>query len=289
MKILINKRNSITKNSICAIGSFDGVHRGHQEIVEYLKKLAWSEKKTGIITFIPLPFFVLKRAPIFYLTPWKEKETIFRELGVDFIYYFAFTKKFAALSPEQFVKRITSQIKPSVVAVGENFHFGKDRKGTAKMLQKLAKKFFAVEILPCIKDDGTISSTRVRELLLLGHIRAANRLLGRAYSISGQVIKGKGKGQRLGFPTINIKVPKEKLMPLDGVYKAKVLFGTEEFLGALFCRHDLIEVHIINYSGDLYKRRVNVKLLERIRGLKQFLDDEVLKSAIAKDIQKVIE
>ncbi|UCG92434.1 MAG: riboflavin biosynthesis protein RibF [candidate division WOR-3 bacterium] len=288
MNVIIDKKNSITKDSICAIGSFDGIHRGHQEIVKYLKKLAGTEKNTGVITFTPLPFFVLKKAPIFYLTPREEKETIFKELGIDFMYYFTFTKKFAALDPQQFVKKIATRIAPSIVVVGENFHFGRDRKGTAKILQALAKNYFSVEICARIEDDGTISSTRIRELLLLGHMKAANRLLGREYSVSGQVIRGKGKGQQLGFPTINIKVPKEKLIPLEGVYKAKVLCGTEEFLGAMFCRHDLIEVHIIDFVGDFYRRHVTVKFLERIRGIAQFANDETLKSAIARDIEQII-
>lgn len=288
MKVLVNRKDLGTKNSICGIGSFDGVHRGHQEIIKYVKKLAGTKKNAGIITFTPLPFFVLKRAPIFYLTPRKEKEMILEELGIDFIYYFKFTENFAALSPEKFVKKIARQINPSAVVVGENFHFGKERKGTAKILQTLAKNYFSVEICARIKDDGTISSTRIRELLLLGHMKAANRLLGREYFVSGRVIKGKGKGQQLGFPTINIRVPKEKLIPLEGVYKAKVLCGADEFLGALFCRHDLIEVHIIHFSGNFYKKYVMVKFLERIRAVAQFPDNETLKAAIARDIEKII-
>ena len=287
MKILVGKRDPITKNSICAIGSFDGVHRGHREIVEYLKKLANLERKIGIITFNPLPFFVLKEAPIFYLTPKKEKEKIFEELGVDFIYYFKFTKKFSDLSPVHFVEMIDAEISPSIIVVGENFHFGKDRKGTAKSLEQLANHLFSVKILPILKDDGTISSTRIRELLLLGHIKAANNLLGREYRISGRVIKGKGKGKRLGFPTINIRVQNEKLLPLDGVYKVKVGFDNKELLGAMFCHHNLIEVHLINFSGALYKKETTIKLLERIRDIKKFPDDETLKSAIATDIREI--
>jgi len=287
MKIIVNNSNPVTKNSVCAIGSFDGVHRGHQKIVKYLKRLAYPDKKVGIITFIPLPFFVVKEVPIFYLTPKEEKEEIFRKLGIDFIYYFKFTKEFSILSPANFVKLIEQEVMPSRVVVGENFHFGKARHGTAKSLKQIARNIFSVEILTSLKDEGTISSTRIRELLLLGHIKAANKLSGREYLISGTVIKGKGEGKRLGFPTINIKVLKDKLLPLDGVYKVMVIVDNKEFLGAMFCQHNVVEVHLIDFAGNLYKKEVTIKLFERIRDIRKFSDDNTLKIAIAADIRKV--
>jgi riboflavin kinase/FMN adenylyltransferase len=287
MLILLDSKDNVTKNSVCGIGSFDGVHRGHQKIVDHMNALAGREKKVGIITFDPLPFFVLKKAPTCCLTPKQEKEKIFEELGVDFIYYFKFTKEFAQATAHQFVESIAEKIEPSIVVVGENFHFGKDRAGTAERLRTIAQDRFGVHIMTRLSDEGTISSTRIRELLLLGNVRAANNLLGREYALRGEVTKGKGKGQKIGFPTINIRAPKNKLMPLDGVYKVKVMIEEKEFLGALFCRHDLIEIYIINFSGDLYAREVSVKFAERIRGIEHFSDDEALKSAIARDVEKI--
>lgn len=287
MKILINKKGDISQNSVCCIGSFDGVHRGHQAIIEHAKKLAGHDKKVGIITFIPLPFFVLKSAPVIYLSLEEEKEKIIKELGANFIYYFKFTKKFSQLGSDDFIKLIVARISPSAVVVGENFHFGRDRKGTAKILKQYAKDRFSVHILPCVKDEGTISSTRIRELLLLGHIKAANKLLGREYTISGTVIKGKGKGTKIGFPTINIKVRKEKLMPLDGVYKVRVFIRNKKFIGAMFCCNGLVEVHILRCSGSFYKSKLTIKLLERIRGVERFPDDEALRAAIAKDVEAI--
>ncbi len=287
MKIFVNKRHRITEDSVCGIGSFDGIHRGHQEIVKYLKRVSGSQQKVGIITFIPLPFFVLTSAPIIYLTLKEEKEKIFEELGVDFIYYFKFTLELAQLKSDDFVGMIASRISPADVVVGENFHFGKNREGSAQLLKQLAENKFLVHILPRVEDEGTISSTRIRELLLLGHIKAANRLLGREYGISGEVVKGKGRGARLGFPTINIRTAKKKLLPLEGVYKVNVLVRNKEFLGAMFCKHDAPEVHILNFSGNLYKEKVTVKLLERIRDIGRFSDDEALRAAISKDVEVV--
>ncbi len=287
MLVLLDGKDPITKKSVCGIGSFDGVHRGHQKIVDHMKQLAGKEKKVGIITFDPLPFFVLKKAPVCCLTPKEEKEGIFQALGVDFIYYFKFTTELAQATACQFVQSIAEKIAPSIVAVGENFHFGKNREGTAERLRTIARNTFGVHIMSRLSDEGTISSTRIRELLLLGNVRAANRLLGREYSFQGEVIKGKGKGQKIGFPTINLHVPENKLMPLDGVYKVRVTNLDKEFLGALFCRHDLVEIHIINFSGDLYAKTVSARFVERIRGIEHFTDDEALKSAISRDVLKI--
>lgn len=287
MKILMNKRDTITHGSVCAIGSFDGVHRGHQEIVRYMKKLAHRKKRIGIITFTPLPFFVLRSAPIITLTLNKEKEDIFKELSIDFIYYFKFSREFSKLKPVAFVELIAECISPSAAVVGENFHFGEAREGSATVLKNLAQNKFLVHIVPRVTEDGIISSTRIRELLLLGQVKAANKLLGREYTVSGRVIKGKGKGTKLGFPTINIKVDKEKLLPLDGIYKVKVMIRNREYVGALFCRHDVIEVHVLDFSDNLHKEDVSVRLLERIRNIRRFLDDDALRAAIARDVETI--
>jgi riboflavin kinase/FMN adenylyltransferase len=287
MKILANAPDDITCGAVCVLGGFDGVHRGHQALLKRALELAGTQKKTGVITFDPLPIFVLKAKEIFYLTPRCEKEKLLEALGLNFIFYIDFTVEFTSLTPESFVKYVHKTITPAWVVVGENFHFGKDRRGSAKILRDLASGMFEVEIVPKVKDEGTISSTRIRELLLLGNIKAANHLLGREYAIKGAVVKGKGKGTHLGFPTINLQVDKEKLLPLDGVYKAMVLFDNEEHLGGMFCRHGLVEVHILNFTGDLYDIPVQVKILERIRDIQHFADDAALRTAIARDIKKV--
>lgn len=287
MLVLTDRTNPITQQSVCGIGSFDGVHRGHQSIVMRLKQLAGTDQSVGIITFSPLPFFILKKTPICCLTPRDEKETIFEQLGIDFIYYFTFSDVFSRYTPEKFVKLIDLQIKPAIVVVGENFHFGNMRRGNADILTHLASGLFKVEVMTKVGDEGTISSTRIRELLLLGNVKAANRLLGRQYSVSGRVIKGKGRGRKLGFPTINIQTPSNKLIPLDGVYMVKISAAGRKYAGALFCRHDLLEVHIVNFSGDLYGEAVRIEFVERIRGIEHFTDDDGQKAAIAADVRKI--
>ncbi len=288
MQVLYNKTDPFTFGSVCALGNFDGIHRAHQEIINKIKKIANGLKKTGIITFNPPPVSILHKDGIFFLTTKEEKEEILNSLGIDFVYYFEFDINFSQKSPEEFVELIYTSIKPSMVIIGENFHFGKGRKGNASLLKNLARNRFDVEIIPRIKDqNGVISSTRIRELLLLGHIPAANRLLGREYTITGEVIKGKGKGAKLGFPTINLSINKDKLLPLDGVYEVKLEIKGKDYQGAMFLTHNVIEVHILDFSGNLYGQKISTKLVKRLRAIKKFPDDESLKKAIADDIKRI--
>jgi riboflavin kinase/FMN adenylyltransferase len=288
MKILLNNPDPITINSVCALGNFDGVHIAHQEIIKRVKDLAGDSRKTGIITFHPPPVSILHKDAIFFLTTKKEKERILRKTGIDFIYYFKFDEEFSKKSPEEFIELIRKFINPSTIIIGENFHFGKERIGTAKSFKELARGKFTVEILPKIKDaEGPISSTRIRELLILGNIPKANTLLGRNYSIIGKVVRGKGKGRTIGFPTINLKVDKEKLLPLDGVYEVNLDIERDTYKGAMFLSHNNIEVHILNFSDDLYGRNVEIRLIRRIREIKKFVDDESLRKAIAEDIKRI--
>ncbi|MEO0128251.1 MAG: bifunctional riboflavin kinase/FAD synthetase [candidate division WOR-3 bacterium] len=288
MQVIYNRTDALTFNSICALGNFDGIHLAHQEIIHKIKKLSGGHRKTGIITFNPPPVSILHKDGIFFLTTKEEKEKILNSLGIDFVYYFKFDIDFSQKTPEEFVNLVYNLIKPAAVIVGENFHFGKGRKGNANLLKELARDKFAIEIIPRIKDqNGVISSTRIRELLLLGNIPAANQLLGRKYTITGKVIKGKGKGAQIGFPTINLLIDKEKLLPLDGVYEVNLEIASKNYQGAMFLKHNEIEVHILDFSGNLYNKELTVEFIRRLRAIKKFTDDESLKRAIAEDIKKI--
>lgn len=287
MKIIVNREDPITRGAVCALGGFDGVHRGHQKIIAVAKKMAQNRRPAGLIAFTPLPGSVLKSGPARYLTTDREKESILKELDLDFLYYFPFTREFARRSPRDFIRLVTERITPSAVVVGKNFHFGRNRKGSASQLKTLAGDSFAVHIQNALDDEGVISSTRIRELLLLGNVRTARRLLGRPYSISGPVASGKNFGQKLGFPTINILPPPEKLLPLDGVYHGSLAWNRRRYLGAVFCGHRLIEVHILDFHGDLYGRVVTVDILDRLRGVEKFPDATALRKAIAADVARI--
>lgn len=287
MKIIIRREDPVTRGAVAALGGFDGVHRGHQTIIAEAKKLARGKNPVGLITFTPLPGSALKSNHALYLTTDREKESILNDLGLDFLYYFAFTLEFARRSPSDFVRMVSERIAPSAVVVGQNFHFGRDRKGNADLLSALAGESFKVHIKNALDDEGVISSTRIRELLLLGNVQAARRLFGRPYSMTGPVGSGKKVGQKLGFPTINILAPPEKLLPLDGVYRGRVAWDRQSHPGAVFCSHRLVEVHILDYREDMYGRVLTVEFLDRLRNVEKFLDADALKKAIASDVARI--
>lgn len=287
MKVLVDRPDALTRGSVCAIGSFDGVHLGHQAIVRAVHSIAGSNMRTGIITFLPLPFFVLKDMPPMYLTVRSEKERLFDLLGIDFIHYFTFERTFAALGPPAFIERLVSRLVPAHVVVGANFHFGSGRSGSAQGLLDQAKSAFRVHIIEPIERDGIVSSTRIRELLLLGHVTAANALLGREYSLTGRVVKGKGRGRELGFPTVNVHAAPDKLLPLDGIYAAHVRTNGTTHNGALFLRRDLVEVYMFDYRDVLYGQDITISFVKRIRSIERFPDDISLVHAIAEDVSEV--
>jgi riboflavin kinase/FMN adenylyltransferase len=287
MKVFVDVPDAVTRGSVCAIGSFDGVHLGHQVIVRAVHSIAGSNMRTGIITFLPLPFFVLKDLPPMYLTIRSEKERLFASLGMDFIHYFSFDRSFAALRPDAFIERLATRLMPAHVVVGANFHFGTDRSGSAQGLVALAKGAFRVHIVEPVERDGIVSSTRIRELLLLGNVTAANGLLGREYSLTGRVVRGKGRGSGLGFPTVNVHAQTDKLLPLDGIYAAHVFVNGTMHDGALFLRHDLVEVYMLDYCDILYGQDITISFVQRIRSIERFPDDKTLAAAIADDVSKI--
>jgi riboflavin kinase/FMN adenylyltransferase len=287
LKIITRREDPVTRSAVGALGGFDGIHRGHQMIIAEAKKLAGGKKPVGLITFTPLPGSALKSNHPMYLTTDPEKESILKDLGLDFIFYFAFTREFARHSPRDFVRMMTERIAPSAVVVGQNFHFGRDRKGNAALLSALAGESFQVHIKDALDDEGVISSTRIRELLLLGNVLVAQRLLGRPYSMTGPVGYGKKAGQKLGFPTVNILAPPEKILPLDGVYRGRVAWDRQTHPGAVFCSHRLIEVHILDFRQDLYGRVLTVEFLDRLREVVRFPDADALKKAITADVARI--
>lgn len=287
MKIISHRDDPITRGAIAALGGFDGVHRGHQTIIAEAKKLARGKKPVGLITFTPLPGSALKSHHAFHLTTDREKESILKAMDLDFLYYFSFTLAFARRSPRDFVRMMTERIAPSAVVVGQNFHFGRDRRGNAALLSALAGIFFRVHVKKALDDEGVISSTRIRELLLLGNVRAARHLLGRPYALTGPVRYGKKVGQKLGFPTVNIRAPSEKLLPLDGVYRGRAVWDRRSYPGAIFCSHRLIELHILDFRRNLYGRVLTVEFLDRLRGVVKFPDADALKKAIAADVARI--
>ena len=292
------------RDSYLTIGTFDGIHLGHKKIIQTLVWSAQQKKcRSVIVTFDPHPQTVVrtKEVPIALLTLIDEKISLLEELGVDVVLILPFSKELARLEPEVFINDIlVSKIGVQKFIIGYNHAFGHERKGSEKLLKELGNKFdFSVEVVsPVMVDNEAVSSTRIRHYLLKGDIHRANLLLGRNYTIEGIVKKGKNIGRKFGFPTANIDVIGEnKLVPKDGVYAVVVYVKGNMFQGMANIGYKptisgsswSVEIHIHNFSDDLYNEKLKVEFIDRIRDEKRFDSIEALISQIEKDREKSIE
>ena len=284
--------------SVITIGNFDGVHLGHQKIINLAK--AHAEKMQlplVVVSFDPHPGKVLypENAPKLIKTR-KQKRDLLRKMGVDYFYVINFTPSFAKKSPEEFVDEVLiDSLGAKKVFVGFNFAFGKDRKGDISFLENQGKeKGFEVFAVPPVKVDGMIvSSSKIRQLLEEGMVRKANRFLGRYYYLEGIVIHGEQIGRKIGFPTANI-ITENELVPKLGVYASytrlngnhlpsitnigyKPTFGSEKII---------VETHIFNFDREIYGELIEVKFVDFIRPEKKFSSVDALVNEIKKNCEQ---
>ena len=289
-----------TTKTAVALGKFDGIHLGHQLLVDGLM----AEKRKGyqalVFTFGSIPEEVLHKVTKKYIYTPEEKALYFEELGVDVLLEYPFTKEFAAMSPEDFVLEcLVKQLGVSSVYVGEDFRFGRGRSGKVSLLQSMGEQYhFEVHAVSKKSKHGqVISSTTIRDLLET-HFNAANDMLGNPYFIYGEVVHGKHLGHTIGFPTINQVIPNQKLVPQNGVYASRIIVDGVVYRGisnlgkkpTIEGVHQLgLETHILDYSGDLYGRKVKTELLYFLRPEEKFPDVNTLKKQIGNDITQMLE
>ncbi|HLT33638.1 MAG TPA: bifunctional riboflavin kinase/FAD synthetase [Aquaticitalea sp.] len=288
---------NIKKETILTIGTFDGVHIGHQKIINRLVEVGRDKKlKTVVLTFFPHPRMVLqKNSDIKLLNTIQEREVILSSLGLDQMVIKTFTKEFANLSAEEFVKSIlVDGLNAKYIIIGYDHQFGKDRSANIEDLKLFGKTYgFEVEEISAqdVKDVA-VSSTKIRTALDNGDISTANSYLGYSYFFSGTVIKGKGLGKKLDFPTANIHITEDyKLIPKEGVYVVKsTIKGTEVFgmmnIGnnpTVNGKHQSIEVHLFNFDDDIYGEMIKIEFLERLRDEQKFDSIELLKAQLHHD------
>ncbi len=283
---------------IVTIGTFDGVHLGHQAIFSKMKEEA---EKTGgetiVITFFPHPRLVLYQDSVnlkFINTREKKIERL-EKIGIDHLIIIPFTKEFARNSSEQFVTDyVVKYVHPARVIIGYDHHFGKNRKGNIQLLERLKQKLgYEVEEVPPFYVDGApVSSTRIRDLLHDGNVKEANRMLGYEYAITGKVVRGQRIGHKIGFPTANLEIPNEyKLITANGVYVCRVLLGdrTLKGMGNIGVRPTIdhgdltIEVHIFDFDEEIYDEKITIQFVDRLRDEEKFESLEALKTQLAKD------
>ena len=288
-------------NPVLAIGVFDGVHLGHQDLMRAtIKKARAIQGASVVMTFSPHPVQVLHpedHLPL--ITPLPYRLKLLEKLGIDVCLVVHFTKKFSHLSPEQFIRHyIHRAIKAKVIIVGDDFRFGQDRAGTLNLFQEAGKKYgFKVIGLHQVKrNKKVISSTLIRRWVGEGKFTKASRLLGRPVALYGKVVRGDARGKNLGYPTANIDLDQSIIPPL-GVYAVNVFLDGKKYRGVAnigrrpsFHKNDPVklEVHIFNFYKNIYGKEINVELLKKIRNERYFFSKEKLVRQIHHDAQKAI-
>lgn len=284
---------------VLALGFFDGVHRGHQEVINTAKKIA-DEKglKLAVMTFNHHPAVVFQKIDhkkMKYITTIEQKEERMMRLGVDYLYVIEFTSSFAGLSPQEFVDEYMVGLHAKVVVAGFDYTYGKKDTANMSILPKYAKdRFEIVEVQKLSDREEKVSSTAIREYMKIGDMRAANQLLGYAYETTGVVVHGDKRGRLLGFPTANIKAPSYSLLPKVGVYVVKIKVADKWYMGMAQIGYNItfetnrpmtIEVNILDFSDDIYGEQVSVEWLHFLRGEKKFDNVDGLIAQLKQDEQ----
>jgi len=285
---------------VIAIGDFDGVHLGHQEVIGRAVQQAKSlGVPSAIMTFDPHPREVLGK-PQFsrYLTPIAEKMRLLAGLGIDYVYIVHFTEQLAQVSPEAYFERMLLPMNLKAIVVGFDFTFGHKGQGTAETLVRLAGDRMRVQIVPPYHMYGEkVSSTLIREQLHLGDLDRLQTMLGRRYRIEGTVVRGEGRGRTIGFPTANLELNDRYVIPRQGVYAVKVISGADEWNGVMnigtkptFHGDEgqlvTIEVHLFDCNDDLYGRTMQVEFAAYLRPEMKFSSVDLLIEQIRNDAMK---
>jgi riboflavin kinase/FMN adenylyltransferase len=283
-----------------ALGVFDGVHLGHQAVIrEAVQNARNIEGHAAVMTFHPHPTKILKpKAAPLLLTTEEQDFELFSRLDIDACLVVDFTKEFSKQSARDFLEVLKKSVPHlKTVVVGSDWRFGHNRDGDFKMLKTWGSShgIEAIQVKPIRVEGEVVSSTLIRNLLSKGHIEEANLRLGRNYQIIGRVVRGKGIGLKIGFPTANLDVESE-LIPKPGVYAARALCEGEVFIAAVNIGYRptfltkgklLTEAHLLDFEGNLYDHHLRLDFISRIRDERKFKNEEDLRSQLISDIETV--
>ncbi len=284
------------QDTLLTIGVFDGVHLGHRHLIGTLKQRAKNRGLlSGVITFKEHPELVLKLSnSLYYLSRLEERLDLLKGLGVGLVAPLSFTPEVAALSAREFVSLLMKHLRMRGLVVGPDFSLGKGKEGDLDALRRLGGELgFTVETVPPLFLEGhAVRSTAIREALARGDVSLAAKLLGRPFHLVGPVVHGDARGRVLGFDTANISLNARRALPADGVYATIARVNDQTYksvtnigLRPTFQGKDrLVEVHLLDFKGDLYQKEVKVEFVDRLRGEKRFSSPDELKAQIAKDV-----
>jgi len=285
LKTIIDISNFVTEEkTFVTIGTFDGVHHGHQKILE---KLILEAKKTGkksvLLTFFPHPRMVLQKdASIELINTIAEREKLLKKTGLDYLIIHPFSREFSRTTALEFVRDIlVNKFNISKLIIGYDHHFGKNREGNIQQLTEYSYLYdFTVEEIPAQDvDDVSVSSTKIRHALHAGNLKTANRYLGYNFMLNGVVVNGKKLGGKIGYPTANISIEEDyKLIPKTGVYVVKATINKNSVFGMMNIgnrptvngNYQTIEVHFFDFNQDLYGKKLTIELLYFLRNEEKF-------------------
>lgn len=287
---------------VLTIGNFDGQHLGHRALLGAVVRRAAEAGGTPLVlTFDPHPLSVLApRVDLRFLTTPEEKLAFFREAGIAEVLFVEFTAAFAALTPDEFMRQVLRDgLGVKELFVGEHFAFGRGRAGRVGDLVRFGREAgFQVHPVPSLRVEGeVVSSTRIRHLIQVGDVRGAARCLGRSYALSGPVVPGEQRGQKLGWPTANLTLPPDRVVPADGVYATRTLWGgrSVESVAYIGTRPTFdagerrLEVSLLDTQENLYGQTIRVEFVERLRGDQTFASADELAACIERDARRARE
>ena len=287
---------------VVTIGVFDGVHRGHQSILERAVERARDTGQPSVVlTFDPHPSEVVRpgsHPPV--LTPLRRKADILEQLGVDVLCVQPFTPEVSRQQPDEWVHDVLlERLHTAAVVVGENFRFGHKAAGDLGTLRTLGRTFgFATEGVPLLRDDDvTLSSTFVRSSIDAGEVAQAARALGRPHRVDGIVVRGEGRGRRLGYPTANVHSDRHIAVPADGIYAGRAVLRGKRLPAAISVgtnptfegRQRTVEAYILDFDEDIYGVELGVEFVERLRGMERFDTVEALVEQMGRDVARTRE
>ncbi|HJX69899.1 MAG TPA: bifunctional riboflavin kinase/FAD synthetase [Dehalococcoidia bacterium] len=289
------------REAVLTIGVFDGVHLGHQHLIQYLKRQALvRDYLGGVVTFANHPQqFLSPQTSLACLTSLEEKVGLLRQLDIELIVPLSFTLELAQLPAHHFVYLLQKHLKMRGLVVGPDFALGQGREGDVFFLHSLGKEAgFTVDVVsPKVIDGEPVSSTIIRQALAQGDMQKVNRLLGRPFSLSGQVAHGVERGKHLGSPTANLSVNSAHALPADGVYVTKAYLSNHAYPSVTnigfrptFGEGErTVEVYLLDFEGRLYGKELKIELLERLRDERRFPNPEELKAQISRDVEQARE
>jgi riboflavin kinase / FMN adenylyltransferase len=307
--LITSSSEQIKTPTAIALGNFDGIHQGHRTVLRPIIDTFQSSQPhiyPTVVSFNPHPREFFTGGKLQLLTSIPEKAELLTDLGIEQLVLLPFDRELASLTPQQFVEQIlVKQLQATFISVGVDFRFGYQREGTGTELKNLAGNYdIKVQLNSlhqyCDRHDQKVrfSSSLIRQALMAGDIKTANLMLDRPYSLWGKVVQGQQLGRTIGFPTANLQLPEEKFLPRLGVYAVDVLLEREKIKGVMNigCRPTIagaaptptVEVHLLNWSGDLYGQTLKVNLKEFLRPEQKFESLEALKQQITQDCQSVL-